>query len=205
MADAFSSDWLVRLGRALARGKSERTPANPWDSAEKWAAIIRTAGATLGSFVLLAMRLAWGLELFQSGQGHLNNVDAMTKRFEQWGVPFPHANVYISAYTEEIGGILWMLGLATRLVSVPLFFNFCVAYLTASIGVVKNFFHMPTDFVDDAAFPFLITSLVMLAMGPGWISVDGLIRWIVNLTAPKSPANGIAASGGPMNPGVAQT
>jgi putative oxidoreductase len=65
----------------------------------------------------------------------------MVERFQQWGVPFPHLNVYVSGYTEMFGGVLLMLGLASRLIAIPVFFNFCVAYVTASRATVVNFLH----------------------------------------------------------------
>jgi putative oxidoreductase len=134
-------------------------------------------GSYLQSFVLLFIRLAWGWELWESGHGHISNVAATAKQFAEWGVPFPTLNVYISANTEMIGGILLMVGLATRLISLPLFFNFCVAYLTASSDTIKHLFSQNFDkFVDDTAFPFLITSLLMLAFGPGKFSLDYIIQ-----------------------------
>ncbi len=85
--------------------------------------------------------------------------------------------MYISGTTELVGGILLMLGLFSRLISIPLLFNFCVAYLTASHVALKELVHFsPDDFVSDAAFPFLITSLIILAFGPGKISLDYLLE-----------------------------
>src|SRR5271170_1591910 len=134
-------------------------------------------GQYLKPAVLLIFRLAWGWELFESGRAHLANVPAMVERFQHWGIPLPHLNVYISGYTEMFGGLLLMAGLASRLIAIPLFFNFCVAYLTASHDTVVNFFRQdPSNIIDDAAFPFLITSLLILALGPGVISIDGLIK-----------------------------
>ena len=130
--------------------------------------------------VLLIFRLAWGWELFESGRAHLSNVPAMVERFQSWGVPLPHLNVFISGYTELFGGLFLMAGLASRLIAIPLFFNFCVAYLTASHDTVVNFFRQdPSNFIDDAAFPFLITSLLILALGPGPISIDWLLKSLV--------------------------
>jgi len=134
-------------------------------------------GPYLTPGVLLIFRLAWGWELFESGRAHLSNVPAMVERFQSWGVPLPHLNVFISGYTELFGGLFLMAGLASRLIAIPLFFNFCVAYLTASHDTVVNFFRQdPSNFIDDAAFPFLITSLLILAVGPGLISIDALLK-----------------------------
>jgi uncharacterized membrane protein YphA (DoxX/SURF4 family) len=70
-----------------------------------------------------------------------------------------------------------MVGLFSRLVSVPIVFNFCVAYLTASRDAVKAFFlhfQKPNDLINDSAFPFLVTGLLILAFGPGKLALDAI-------------------------------
>lgn len=144
--------------------------------------------ACLQSLVLLLIRLAWGFQLYESGLGHLTHVQKTAQFFESLHIPFPVANVYLSGTTELVGGVLLMLGLFSRIVSVPLFFNFCVAYLTASPAAIKELLHFhPDDFINDTAFPFLVTSLLMLAFGPGKISIDFLIE---KFYGKKSPASG---------------
>ena len=104
----------------------------------------------LAPVVLLIIRLAWGWELFESGRSHLMNVEKTTEFFQSLNIPMPHASVIISGTTEMVGGICWMLGLFTRLISIPLFFNFCVAYLTASRPAVVGIFHDPDTFINDS-------------------------------------------------------
>jgi putative oxidoreductase len=130
-------------------------------------------GGVLRSPALLLVRLAWGFQLYESGWGHLTHVGKTAQFFQSLHIPFPVANVYISGATEFVGGILLMLGLFSRLVSIPLLFNFCVAYLTASPGAVRELLHLqkPDDFINDSAFPFLVTSLLILAFGPGRIAL----------------------------------
>lgn len=133
------------------------------------------------SFVLLFIRLCFGWELFISGRGHLQNVDAMVQRFIQWNIPFPHLNVCISAYTEMIGGLLMLFGLLSRLSAVPLTINFVVAYLTASRDTIVHLLQGPDrlkaidDFTGDSAFFFLVAALVVLAFGPGKVSLDFIL------------------------------
>jgi putative oxidoreductase len=136
------------------------------------------AAGCLQSLVLLLIRLAWGFQLYESGVGHLTHVPKTAQFFESLHIPFPVANVYICGTTELVGSVLLMLGLFSRIISVPLIFNFCVAYLTASLDSVKALLHFknPDDFINDAAFPFLVTSLLILAFGPGKISIDFLIE-----------------------------
>jgi putative oxidoreductase len=134
------------------------------------------------STVLLLMRMLFGLALWFSGYSHLHNYDVMVKRFTEWGVPFPGLNVYISGCTETGGGLLLLFGIGTRLISVPLFFNFVVAYLTASRSKLVQMISGPdrwggvADVVSDDAMPFLVMSLIAYAFGPGKLSVDYLIK-----------------------------
>jgi putative oxidoreductase len=134
----------------------------------------------LQSFALLVVRLAWGWESYESGYGHLTHVKDTAAFFQSLGIPHPVLNVYISGYTEMIGGVLLMLGLGSRFISLPLIFNFIIAIVTASRDhVVKFFSEDPSNIVDDTAFPFLVTALIVLAFGPGWFSVDGILRFFV--------------------------
>lgn len=124
---------------------------------------------------LLVIRLYWGWQTFQSGYAHLSDVPAMVTRFTEWGIPFPTFNVYLSGATECICGLLLLAGLASRIVAIPLMINFCVAYLTASRATLMNIFHDPDAFVSDAAFLFLLASIIIFLFGPGPLSLDWLV------------------------------
>jgi len=131
----------------------------------------------LPSPVLLAIRLAWGAGFFFAGKGKLENLEARTITFANLGIPFPKANLILASTTEMVGGLLLVLGLGGRLVTVPLIFTMLVAFATAERGSFgqawadKN----PDAIVSAAPFPFLIAALVVLAFGPGKLSVDHLI------------------------------
>ena len=135
------------------------------------------AGASsLKSPFLLGVRLYSGWQMFVAGSAHLADVPAMVERFQEWGVPLPTFNVYLSGLTEIVCGLLLLVGFASRLISIPLIVNFCVAYLTASREVLLNVFSDPDAFVSDAAFLFLLASLIVFIFGPGALSVDALIK-----------------------------
>jgi putative oxidoreductase len=121
----------------------------------------------LKSPFLLIIRLYWGWQTFVSGHSHLMIVPTMIERFREWHVPYPELNVYISGYTEEVFGLLLLVGLASRITAIPLICNFCVAYLTASHDTLVNIFNKPDDFVSDPAFLFLLASLIVFIFGPG--------------------------------------
>jgi putative oxidoreductase len=139
------------------------------------------AATFLQPAVLLALRLTWGWQLAESGYGHLTHYQQTVDAFRGWGVPMPEINVYISAFTEITGGVLLMLGLGARLFSIPLVFNFIVAYASASRDTFKELFQGMLqkgydDFINDAAFPFLMLALIMIAFGPGKASIDYLLQ-----------------------------
>jgi len=134
------------------------------------------------SGLLLLLRLTWGWQLAAAGYGHLTHIDNTVEAFRGWGVPLPVFSVYVSGATELIGGALLMLGLAARLISVPLIFNFLVAYATASRKTLVQLFAGPDRldaydaFINDSAFTLLVLALITLMFGPGKASLDHLIR-----------------------------
>jgi putative oxidoreductase len=145
--------------------------------------LLAALGGSLQSIVLLFIRLAWGFQLAESGYGHLTHVAKTRAFFEslkffgRYPMPVPALNVYVSGTTELVGGALLMLGFLSRPVAVLVFFNFCVAYATAGWTEVAALAHFqsPDDFINDAAFPFLVTALLVLAFGPGKVSIDAAL------------------------------
>jgi putative oxidoreductase len=133
------------------------------------------------SAFLLLIRLYIGYQCIIAGWGHLHNFDVMVQRFTDWHIPMPRINVAVSASTELVGGILLLVGFLSRLISIPLAFNFMVAILT--IGFVnhghdlfKDIWNDQSVLLNDTAFPFFATAILILLFGPGWYSIDGLIR-----------------------------
>ena len=127
------------------------------------------------SIFLLGIRLYWGWGFFQTGKGKLSNIAQPTQFFQSLGIPFPHAQAILCGTTECIGGLLLLLGLLSRLISIPLTILLIVAYLTADIALVKNIFSDPDKFLAADEFLFLYTVLIVLLFGPGKFSVDWLI------------------------------
>lgn len=129
----------------------------------------------LQSTVLLFLRITIGWRFYLSGSGKLKNFDATTEFFTNLHIPAPGFHAGLVGYTEMIGGLLLIVGLCTRLVSVPLIISMVVAYLTAHRA---EGFASLYDFTDQAPFMFLCVTLVTLAFGPGCISLDAFIaRW----------------------------
>jgi putative oxidoreductase len=126
--------------------------------------------------LLLLLRLLVGWQLFLTGKGKLQNIDRFIDFLTHLHIPMPVANAYFVASLECIGGLLLLLGLAARLIAIPLTINFIVAYLTADREAVVNFFKDQDAFMSAAPFIYLVVSLLILAFGPGLFSLDELIR-----------------------------
>jgi putative oxidoreductase len=137
----------------------------------RWLAPERTL---LQSLFLLVVRLYWGWGFFQTGKGKFMDLQKPTEFFQSLGIPLPHFQAILVSSTECLGGLLILLGLLSRLVSLPLIFLLTVAYLTADIDAVKAIFSDPDKFLTAAEFQFLFTVVMVFVFGPGRFSVDWL-------------------------------
>jgi putative oxidoreductase len=125
--------------------------------------------------LLLGLRLFWGWQFFITGRGKLMNLDQTAEFFSSLNIPMPKLNAMMAGSVECFGGLLLMLGLGSRLISIPLASTMVVAYLTAHIEEVKNIYADPDAFIKADPFLFLLTSLIILIFGAGFFSVDNLI------------------------------
>lgn len=124
---------------------------------------------------LLAIRLYWGWQFFQTGKGKLANIGPIVEFFQSLHIPFPSFNAHLVGMTEFLGGLFLILGLGSRIVTLPLTVLMIVAYLTADLEAVKVIFSDPDTFVKATPFPFLFTVLVVMLFGGGVFSIDKLI------------------------------
>lgn len=136
----------------------------------------------LSSPLLLGMRLYWGWAFFQTGKGKLLHLEQTTSFFMDLGLPMAKLNAIMAGTTECVGGILLLVGLGSRLISVPLATTMIVAYLTAHREAVTQLFSNPASFISADPFLFLLTALIVMAFGPGAFSLDTLITklWHIN-------------------------
>ena len=142
---------------------------------EKLYRLLITVGSSLQSPFLLLVRLYWGWQLAQSGWGKLHNLDKVTEFFGSLGLPAPGAMAHFIASLEFGGGILLFLGLATRLIAVPLTINMIMAYVTADRQALDSILSDPGKFYAADPYTFLFASLMVLIFGPGLFSLDALI------------------------------
>jgi len=137
----------------------------------------RTA-SYLQSPLLLAIRLYWGWQFYDTGVGKLTHLSQAVENFGNMGAPAPAFTAPFVATLETVGGVLLFFGLASRLIALPLTINMLMAYVIGDRDALKSIFtDHAEDFYKALPFAFLLVSLLILAFGPGWFSLDTLIKW----------------------------
>ena len=134
----------------------------------------------------VARRLAWlapliarvtiGWVFVSTGWGKLHNLQKIIDYFTELGIPYPQYQAPFASANEFVCGLLVVVGLATRIASVPLIIVMFVAIKTAQWGNVDSlagFFGL-TEWAYVAIFAWLALT------GPGPISLDRLIASAMN-------------------------
>jgi putative oxidoreductase len=148
--------------------------------------------------LLFLLRLCFGYGFFKAGLGKLQNIDTTAEYFAGLGIPLPTLNACMAGTTECFGGLLLLLGLASRVVTIPLIFTMLVAYATQHIDELRGLWTLqdngsynPATFFKAAPFPYLLTALIVLLFGPGALSIDGVLKWFFNRTASAVGADSV--------------
>lgn len=128
----------------------------------------------LQSPLLLFIRLFWGLKFMGTGWGKFMAIDTTARFFANLNIPFPLFQAYFVGSIELIGGLLLVIGLFARFPAFLLACTMIVAYLTAHAHAVEKIWESLDIFVGEAPFLFLFASLIILAFGPGFFSLDCL-------------------------------
>ena len=143
--------------------------------------LVDWSGPFVLSLVLLLARIVIGWGFYQAGHGKVQDIQKPIHFFEKLNIVFPVANAYFVSYLECIGGILMLIGFFSRPICLMLAVDMIVAYATAHR---ENAMALFTDqdmskFADAAPFWFLVGSLLVWALGPGWFSIDGIIKGLM--------------------------
>ncbi len=113
-------------------------------------------------------RLCVGWVFVQSGWGKLHSLPQVTEYFRSLGIPAPELQAPFAAGTELVCGALVLIGLLTRLSSVPLIITMVVAIATAK----KADLHGLDDLYGFIEYLYILLLLWLGVAGPGPISVD---------------------------------
>lgn len=124
-----------------------------------------------GPLALLLVRLGLAAVFVPSGWGKIHDLAKVTGYFTELGIPAPHANAILVSLIEFGCGTLLVVGLASRLAALPLIPNMAVAIITAK----RDDLHGPADLFAVDEFLYIVLSLVVVAFGPGLLSLDTLV------------------------------
>jgi|SRR3954470_7816516 putative oxidoreductase len=117
-------------------------------------------------------RLTVGLVFIGTGWGKLHSIPDVTSFFTDLHIPAPGFHARLVAGTEFFGGLLVLLGLGTRLVSLPLALTMVVAILTAKRPNIDGL----TTLVGFEEWSYLVMFIWIALAGAGPLSLDALIR-----------------------------
>lgn len=120
----------------------------------------------------LFFRLILAYGFYGPAMQKIANIDGIAQWFASMGMPFPTLNAYMATTTEVSGFVLLFLGLATRIISIPLIIVMIVAITTVHLGngfeAGNNGFEIPLYYI------LMLISLIIT--GPGRISLDALLK-----------------------------
>jgi putative oxidoreductase len=129
-------------------------------------------------------------------------------RFTKIGIPFPELSANFVGVLEIVGGILLLLGLFTRFITIPFIVEMVVAMLSTKIAIYLGVSPLPLPPVPPqtgfwavlheirSEYAQLLTVTFLLIVGPGPWSVDALLgrrrRRALPVQTP-SPSSGFVA------------
>ena len=121
------------------------------------------------AFGLLALRLGFGLLLARHGYGKVfgGHIDQMVAGVAALGFPLPLYFAWAAALSEFAGGLMVVLGIATRVAASFIAVTMAVAFFGA---------HAADSFqVKELAFAYLVVAGSLILTGPGAICLDRII------------------------------
>jgi putative oxidoreductase len=106
----------------------------------------------------------------ETGWGKLHNLQKVIGFFTELGIPAPQLQAPLVATVEFVCGILLLVGLFTRVASLPLIVSMTVAILTAK----KADIHSYSDLFGIEEYLYIVILLWLGAYGAGPISLDAI-------------------------------
>lgn len=127
---------------------------------------------SLQDLSLLFLRLILAYGFYMPAVNKWKNMEGIAQWFESMNYPLPLLNAYLAGTTEAAGVVLLLLGLGTRLISIPLMFTMLVAIFTVHMG---NGFAAGDNGFEIPLYYFLML-FVLMAYGSGKYSIDFIMK-----------------------------
>lgn len=128
--------------------------------------------SNLKSLPLLFMRLILAVGFYGPAKIKTGNIQGIIDWFETINIPMPALNAYMATGTEALGVVLLVLGLGTRIISIPLIITMIVAIVTVHLGngfeAGNNGFEIPLYYI--------IMLFTLVVYGGGKLSVDNFLN-----------------------------
>lgn len=127
----------------------------------------------------LVTRLVVGLAFFFDGKGKLAHLDGVTKYFTRLHIPAPHANAVFVSVVELVGGVLLVLGLATRVAALLLIGTMAVALWTAILPGLRvqgsHGFELFVGALGTLEMTYIAVFVWLIFAGAGDASIDHVL------------------------------
>ena len=137
----------------------------------------------------LVARITVGGVFVTTGWGKLHNLPKIIDYFTELGIPHPELQAPFASANEFVCGLLVLVGLATRVASIPLIIVMLVAIRTAQWENVDGI----GSLVGLLEFSYIALLVWLGTDGPGPLSLDRLIGRVAELRADAPTAAAPAA------------
>ena len=125
---------------------------------------------------LLFTRLILAYGFYEPAKTKWADIHSVAEWFGSLGIPAPTLQAYLAATTEMAGTFLLILGLGTRLISLPLIITMLVAIKTVhwenGFPAGDNGYEIPLYFI--------LMLFTLVSFGAGKLSLDHFIKKMVN-------------------------
>ena len=135
---------------------------------------------------LLLGRLAVGLLFMSTGWGKVHDIPKVTHFFQTLGIPAPGFHAVLVGYSELLCGTALVVGLLSRLATIPLIVSMIVALITAKHSDIHGIF----DLVGQDEFTYLVVLVMIAVLGPSRLSLDHLLARRIDEAQDPSRASG---------------
>ncbi len=127
-------------------------------------------------------RLTLGAVFVGTGWGKLHGLDKVSEFFTGLGIPAPGFNAVLASTAEFACGALLLIGLFSRLATIPLIVTMIVAILTAKIGEL----HGLSDLLGLEEWTYIVLATWIALAGPGPLSLDAVVKKVLSRRSPPS-------------------
>ena len=134
--------------------------------------LVTQATERIKDLPLLFLRLVLAYGFWGPATMKWQDINAIGDWFASMDIPFPLLNAYMAAGTEMAGVFLLLLGLGTRLISIPLIITMIVAIFTV---------HLPNGFEAgsngyEIPLYYMLMLFTLTVYGSGKLSIDYIIK-----------------------------